>query len=778
MKKKTVSLILLTALLLSLFAIAPSAESGATHISAEINKNGQYVQISGGFSQADVQAYKDLNLSLFAVLPGEKPGDTPPLDKNVKARSSISLQTSLPDNRASAFVLAYENDAGSYTAVTNFAYIVNPDITAPNTYDQPEAKSKKGLRISLFADAQLLGASHAVITVPLNEYILSTAGNSVTYRYGGQAYYFDKNKTALLDHTVKTYSEAGIRVYIQLVLTGRAENQPEYLYFDGAGAGADYYAINTYSKQACDALYAFVSFLTEKYTSAERTGFCGSFILGSEVNSNRYRNYAAQMSLSEYTGVYAKALRIVDAAARSVYSNARVYVSVANNFTKPSFDGNADPMLDFSALDFLSHLSDDINNGGNIPWRVSVDPYNIDRNKADFKGAEGSEYSYDAKYVTMDNINILTSLLSQPAYLYDGQRRPVIIGEISYPAGSNSSEEQRAQAAAYCLAYYKAEANEQIEAIIYGEQVDDASDPSNCGLYTRRQGTENTAAEQKSIYRVFRYIDTDYSAVITEPYLSYYGLISWGEAVSGYNQAQTVKRRIISGSAITETPSGASDLTRMTDFNGTELTFYPSENAHLITTENDKEAQSRYGSEYSLTAELYTAPAPEYRGVSSYREFDITGAEYAVLDMKLDSTSGKAGISDVMLRFTADTENGGEAVYEGIAAVTLGQYYRLYFDVSEYLSAANKIKRVSVWVKPHRDAENGDYKLLINGVSFTGMKGGSSSAGSVAKTVVIVIIIVVVLAAAAYGIMYLRAYINYKNKKKKIEEKRKKHKVK
>ena len=164
--------------------------------------------------------------------------------------------------------------------------------------------------------------------------------------------------------------------------------------------------------------------------------------------------------------------------------------------------------------------------------------------------------------------------------------------------------------------------------------------------------------------------------------------------------------------------------------------------------------------------------------MSSYGEFDITGAEYAVLDMKLDSTSGKAGISDVMLRFTADTENGGEVVYEGIAAVTLGQYYRLYFDVSEYLSAANKIKRVSVWVKPHRDAENGDYKLLINGVSFTGMKGGSSSAGSVAKTVVIVIIIVVVLAAAAYGIMYLRAYINYKNKKKKIEEKRKKHKVK
>jgi len=777
MKKKIISWLVITVIALSLFTVYPAAEDNVTHITAEISKNGQYVQITGTFSDADVQAYKDTDLMLFAVAPGEKPGETFPVERNIKARKNISIQTSLTDG-CSGFVLAYANDEGAFPTVTNYAYITNPDVTAKNTYEQPAAKSKKGLKISLFADAQLLGASHAVITVPLNEYILQTKLMSVTSSYNGHAYYFDKNKTVLLDHMIKTYSEAGIRVYLQLVLTKRAENQPEYLYFDDVSDDAEYYAINTYSKQACDDLAAFVSYLTDKYTSSDGPGFCGSFILGSEVNSNRYKNYAGPMSLTEYTDVYAKALRIVDTAARSVYSNARVYVSVANNFTKPSFDGNADPMLDFSVLDFLSHLADNINNGGDIPWRVSVDPYNINRSKADFKGAEGSEYSYDAKYVTMDNINILTSLLSQPNYLYNGQRRPVIIGEISYPAGSNSSEEQKAQAAAYCLAYYKAEANEQIEAIIYGCHTDSASDKSSSGLYTKEQGTEDTASEQKSIYRVFRYIDTDYSAVITEPYLSYYGLISWGEAVSGYNQAQTVKRRIISGSATTELPDGAGTaMTRMTEFNTSELSFYPSENAHLITTVNDKEAQSKYGSEYSLTAELYTAPSPEYRGVSSLSDYDITRAEYAVLDMKLDDPAGKSGIADVMLRFTGETEDGGEAVYEGIAAVTLGQYYRLYFDVSEYRGVCGKIGRVSVWVKPHRDAENGEYDLLINGISFTGTSGGKSN-GSVAKTVIIVVIVVIVLAAAAYGIMYLRAYINYKNKKKKIEEKRKKAKAK
>ena len=773
MRKKIISALLVLAFAVSLFTISPSAEDDVTHLSAEINKNGQYVQLTGTFSSADVAAYKDINLSLFAVAPGEKLGEQPALEKNIKARKNVSLQTSLSEFLRYAFVLAYENDAGEYTAATNYAYISNAGIIAPNTYEQPEAKSKKGLHISLFADAQLLGVSHATITVPINEYILTTAKDSVTYRSGGSAYYFDKNKMALLDHTVKIYSDAGVRVYLQLVLSKQEENQPEYLYFGGADAEADYYAINTYSKQACDALFAFVSYLTERYTSPERTGFCGSFILGSEVNSNRYKNNAGQMSLTVYTDVYAKALRIVDAAARSVYSNARVYVSVANNLNKPSFDSNADPMLDFSVLDFLSHLTDNISNGGNIPWRLSVDPYNIDKNKADFKGAEGSEYSYDAKYVTMDNINILTSLLSQPAYLCNGERRPIIIGEISYPSGSNSSDEQRAQAAAYCLAYYKAEANEQIEAIIYGCHVDDTAVPGNFGLYTKAQGTENTPAEQKSVYRVFRYIDTDYSSVITEPYLSYYGLISWGEAVSGYNQSQTVHRRIISGSAATELPDGAKTaLTRMTDFSGAQLSFYPSENAHLITTVNDKEAQQKYGSEYSLTAELVTAPPTEYRGVSSSVDFDLTGVEYAALDMKLDMGE-KTGIADLMLRFYGEDESGAEAVYEGIAAVTLGQYYRLYFDVSEYRTVCSKIKRVSVWVKPHKDSENGNYNMLINGISFTGADGGKSG-GSVAKTIIIVVIVVVVLAAAAYGIMYLRAYINYRKKKKRIEEKRKK----
>ena len=774
--KKAISVILAAVVLIVFLPLAVYAEE-TTHIEAKINKNGRYVEITGGFSKSDVDLYKGRTLQLYGVSAGNRIGDEPAIEKDVKARTSVSLQTPVRDAAVCAYVIGYEDGEGGYVAVTNYAYIQNPDALASETYERPAVRGKKGLNTDLFADAQLLGVSHAVIDLPINEYIKTGTSDATVYKTASGTYYFDKALTSLLEYRVKTYTDAGIRVYFRLLLTPSKEDQAGYLYFPDADQSARYFTVNTNSKQACDVVYAFVSYLAEKFSGAGRTGFAADYIVGYEVNSNRYTNNAGAMSVSEYTEIYSKLVRIVDSASRSVYSGSRVYVPFANNFTKPSSDNNADPTLDYSLTDLLSHLSSHIKNGGDIPYEICVDPYNIERGKADFKDAEGSEYSYDAKYVTMDNINILTSLLSQPAYMYDGQRRRVLIGEVSYSSGSGSADEQRAQAAAFALAYYKAEANGEIEAIIYGRHVDRASDGDNFGLYTRVSGTENTADQQKTVYRVFRYIDTDYSSVITEPFLSYYGIVSWGEAVSGYSSSDKTRAKVISGAGTTDDPGRSElSLSRITDFNNDELLFYPSENARMITTEKNAELSSLYGSEYSLIAELNMTDVPEYRGVSANGGFDIGGAEYAVIDMKLEG-SVKNGISDVMFVIKGRDGDGGKVVYEGISAAEMGQNYRIYFDISEFVSSCpDEAERISVWVKPHTDADNGEYKLFLNGVSFL-KRDGKAKVGSVVKTVIIVLIIAAVTAAAAYGIMYLRAYIIYRKKKKKIEAKRRKKQI-
>ena len=759
---------LLAALMIALCLPAGAAAADAsTHITAQLSGNGQYVEIKGTLSDSDLDAVGGEKLSLYRVAPGETPSAGSADVTGITPRSGISIQAPVKDTGALGYVLGYEKENGELVTVGNTAYVVNPDVFSQYKYEQPEVKSKKGLDITMPADAQLLGVSHTVVKVLLNEFIKEGPDDAAAYKYGGATYYFDKNRCAVLDYCVKTYSDAGMRVYIQLLLGPREDGQPEFLYCPGADGNADYYAVNVSSAEARGSLFAFVRFLCEKYTSG-KNGFCGNFILGSEINSNRYKNNAGPASLSSYTDAYAAALRTVDFAARSVYSGARVFVSVANNFNKPSYDNNADPTLDYSVMDLLSHLSKHISDGGDIPWCLSVDPYNIDRSRADFRGAEGSEYSYESRYVTMDNINIITSLLSQPSYLYGGERRRVIIGEISYPCPGGSEEAQKAQAAAYALAYYKAACNDQIDAIIYADQVDRADKADGAGLYTRVDGTNDTASSEKSIYRLFKYIDTEYSSVISEQYLSYYGLVSWGEAVSGYSPSSNARRVVISGTAMTEAPSGRNELTALTGFDGNDLMFYPSENAKLITTKPDPGAKELYGRENSLYAELYTVSDREYRGVSANRQFTFGKATHAVADLRVD---GAAGIADVMLRLTGADGEGRPVVYEGTAAVTVGQYYRLYFDLGEFSGVCTgDVSRMSVWVKPHNGADNGEYTLLLNGVSVIG--DGKGKSGSVVKTVIIVIIVIVLIAAAAYGIMYLRALINYKKKKKRIEEKR------
>ena len=59
--------------------------------------------------------------------------------------------------------------------------------------------------------------------------------------------------------------------------------------------------------------------------------------------------------------------------------------------------------------------------------------------------------------------------------------------------------------------------------------------------------------------------------------------------------------------------------------------------------------------------------------------------------------------------------------------------------------------------------------MIINGISFA-KHDSDAAASSVAKTIIVILICVVSVAALAYAVMYLRSYIIYRKKKKRIEE--------
>ena len=762
MLKKAVSAICLLALVFLLVPFGSrAAEQTVTKLTAAISKNGGYIELKCTISEADLQRFEGKKLTLSSVSPySDSPQVADVIAENVTPAAEMTFQAPYNGDITRVYRLALDNGDGTQSFIANRAYVENPDALSSGGAEFVTPATKKGLNFTMFADAQYLGVGNTVVIVPLNEFITDSA-DGLQCRSGSRYCYINRSKLDSLDSKIKTYTDAGIRVFLQFVLTPYRDGQPEYLYVKRGVSGVRYFAFNIKEQKAADSLYVFTSFLLDRYAARSDNGFCASIILGYEVNSNRDMNYAGPMSLYDYTERYALALRTVDLAARSVYKDARVYVSLGNELNKTAFGEGADPALDYSVTEFLTRLSACIYEEGDLPWRVEIHPKNIDGDPI-FTGKEGSEYSYEADYLTMDNFNVITSLLSRSAFLYNGQRRTVVINDISFNSAPNTADAEAKQAAAFCLAFFRAEANDQTEAFIYGDQIDSVTDASCYGLYTKMNGTNGKPDERKQIYKVFRYIDTDSSRIVAEPYLSYLSASSWGEIVSGYNGGSQMKTRILSGTG-TSSGDGMEKIkaVRITDFSADTRGFYPSESARVVSSEKDDEGKALYGGENSVFAELNAADPHEYRGISASLDgADISGNEFALIDVKVTAPEN-VKTTDLMLRFTGVAEDGTFTVYEGAAQISSDDYHRIYFNISEFSSAVKKVERVSVWVRPHGEKETGEYSLVLNGISVF-HKTVDTEGGGALIPALITAGAVVLLIAAAYMIIFIRSRKQYK----------------
>ena len=193
--------------------------------SITLNKGATDIQIDVALTKEYVDENKSSTLYVFELLPYQSTSQIDSLEPvaEFKPAEKASVKLSYLNGNAnrlySKFLVAEMTASGSYNIVTSAKYIENLDILCENTEDYPAPSGKKGLQIQLFSDAQLLGVQHVTINVPLNEYILGeNLTGAMSFVYNGQTYYLNKEKMDLLDHRVRTYSEAGIMVYLNIIL--------------------------------------------------------------------------------------------------------------------------------------------------------------------------------------------------------------------------------------------------------------------------------------------------------------------------------------------------------------------------------------------------------------------------------------------------------------------------------------------------------------------------------------------------------------------------------
>ena len=426
------------------------------------------------------------------------------------------------------FVVAVKQNGG-YTAVTAPQYITNPEILADYTEPFPETDSIKGLLVDSqklgTTELDELGVKHAVYNIPLSRLLGPTTDRNyptIIYTYNGKEYELNGRVVSEYDYAFSTLTAKGI-VSTAILLNDRSEDWPQMIHPLSRDGDAYYYAFNAAEEEGSEYLAAVVSFLAERYRDTEH-GIVMNWIVGNEINVRSLWNYMQYVDLKTYVREYVRAFRICYNVIRSVNANARVYISLDQQWNRELTGEDS-----YNSRDILDEFNEQITQGGNISWGMAHHPYSIPMTWPKFWDMSGQDArlvqdTEDTPVVTIYNIGVVTDYLQKEEFLdLDGQVRHFLLSEM----GFTSAYGEDAQAAAFVYAYYIAENDPYIDAMILSRETDAAEEVSQ-GLAL---GLSYQNGRRKMIYEVFKYIDTEREEEYTQFALDYVGISDWAEVI-------------------------------------------------------------------------------------------------------------------------------------------------------------------------------------------------------------------------------------------------------
>lgn len=451
--------------------------------------------------------------------------------KDVDLTFSVNLNYNSANSRlCSKFVVAVKKD-GAFMPISRPRFITNPEAIARYSPSFGDTASKKGLLVDpeKLGSSELddLGVRHAAYNIPLSR-ILGDTSNAyyptVYYSYNGRSYAFNGQVIAEYDYIFSTLTNKGITT-TAIILN---DIHPGYMQLihpkARSGGRAPYYAFNATDEEGTEYIAAIASFLANRYSGSGH-GKVMNWVIGNEINARSEWNYIEYMDTASYVEEYAKAFRIFYNTILSVNGNARVYISLDQQWGKSLYSNNG-----YSSKEILDEFNRNITAGGNIDWGVAQHPYNYPLTSAKAWSTSGRAGSYvldseTTPVITIKNIHVLTDYLQKEEYLTDsGEIRHVILSEMGY----TSSAGQDLQAASFVYAYKVIESNQYIDSMLFSRETDAPSEVAQ-GLAL---GINTLGGGRKSIYNAFKYVDTAESAAHTDFALRVIGISSWGEVIS------------------------------------------------------------------------------------------------------------------------------------------------------------------------------------------------------------------------------------------------------
>ena len=748
--------VILMMLFCSIGAAARVVETsfGNVELYAQINpKNTGEIHVWFQPDEAFLNEKQGETLYLFTLQPYEaaenlrskSPTATKVIEKNTKFTVTSDSQG---ERLRAKYVLAFSE--GADYRVIGEAYVNNPDAIAENTVVRTEASSMKGLVVSgaLAADAQSLGIGHAVIPIVADRYITSGGGDpQYTSATSGLATHFDPTMIARLDALVASLRQNNTRIIFRFLLDGsdRATTEPaSVMYAEQAESGASSYGFTMETKEAYQTVNNLFTYFAKRYASDGDTPI--DFIVGYQVNEwvGWYQLGYSADQLDRVVSEYAAVFRLADLALRSHSANSRVYLSLSNLWA--------------TARPFLGAFAKEM--GADTAWSVAVAPYAsnaLDDSIWDDTGAKDDPYS---TYLTMNNIGVLKEFLEQTPYLYQKNRRAVIVDDFAVHGTSGDEVSQERQAASFVYAYYAAAQADFLDAFIWHRVIDGAGEQCSLGL-------RQLDSAEKPVYTLFRLIDTQLGSKAAEPYAKIVGERKWSSIIKGFSKkaAETGLRYESSGTVAAD-ETWKEDSAVLMDFTDRTLHgFLPSDYMASV------EIQSVTGGTEINSSVLSAVTHPMKAGQAASVTADLTGTEipkstevlYLMLKAEasadpIPSDDGASMIvpqnpGTVTVRLELCSEDGVSIRYSGEAVLTVGTWNAAAFDIKNYAREAGDIGLMRLSLIGAEGAAPFTYTLSVNDIRY------ETGAGLIVLRVFLVILLLLLAAVLVFVLLVIRAQI-------------------
>ena len=577
------------------------------------------------------------------------------------------------------YVLARADGKGGFLPMSKVIYPQNFSAFALHTAAYPTVTSKKGLQVQLITDAQLLGVKHTVVNAFFNELITENEEQAEAFVYGGETYHLDTAALSALDYRIKSLSDAGIHVYLNYLLAFDT-SAPASLYYPKAeGNAATLYAPNVSTPEGIRRYAAVMHFLAARYSRPDgKHGFCGSYILGYEVNQEGERHSMGLAELSDYAAQYAILLRTADTAVRTAYANGRVFVSLSNRWDVSS-DEEPAPYL-FGARDLLDELAKGC---GDIPFGISINPYPSELSMTDYWNDGKATDDVETAYLTMKNLSVLTEYVKRAPLLYQGHSRPIVVGEFGLSGKADENEDL--QAAAYLHAYTAVCRYEEIEAFIWHRHVDHAGEK---GLYYGLYASSDLLLEPttpKVLHTVFSAVDTgNLSARLRERLLPL--LPEGSEEILDV----APNREVLSVTATASGKYSSKNSTLLFDFSQSLYGFYPTDNASYL------EQWEEEGHTFLRTGLIHIS-SKEYMGIGIPLSDMSHVNDSDAITLRLRVVSG-LDTADIRLILSGEKE-GQEIILDGTATVACGEWVEVTFPLTALAKRALTSGTMKLWTR-------------------------------------------------------------------------------